>query len=264
MRFVSFDPFRTLHLPDVTYIKPELFFERIELIQQAECLLFPPYWLINTIVYSLRKPVFPSPASYHLGHDKIEMTRAFQAVCPAHIPRTHILPNDQAASDCILSELNFPFVAKAVRSAQGVGVYLIRNRQDWAAYRQAHEVLYVQEQLPIDRDIRIIVVGECVIAGYWRVQPQGGFHNNVAQGGQIRYEPLPAVAVNLVQQVSRQLQIDHAGFDIAMVDGHPYLFEFNRLFGNQGLVQQGVRIESHIADWLNRSQQQPPLKDTAD
>ena len=263
MRFITFDPFRTLHIPDVTYVKPELFYDRLELVTQADCLLFPPYWLINTIVYGLGKPVFPSVSTYHLGHDKVEMTRALQAVSPEHIPATFILPNDAVSSGRILDELPFPFVAKTVRSSGGQGVYLIRNPRDWADYRQRHAILYAQQYLAIDRDMRLVVVGDRVIAGYWR-RSSGGFRTNVAQGAGIDYAPLPADAVNLVTDLARRLHIDHAGFDVAMVEGRPFLFEFNRLFGNQGLVQQGIRIESHIGAWINRRFPLGPLLDSVD
>lgn len=252
MRFVSFDPFRTLHIPDVTYVKPEHFFDRLDLIQQAECVLFPPYWLVNSIAYGLGKPVFPSLASYHLGHDKIEMTRVFQTVCREHIPRTLILANDPHNQRQVLETLSFPFVAKTVKSARGQGVFLIRNDADWDAYCETHEVLYVQEKLAIDRDLRLVVIGEEVVAGYWRIQPPGGFLNNVAQGGKLCFDPLPPTTVELVTRLSRQLGVDHAGFDVAMVDGHPYLFEFNRLFGNQGLSEQQIKPGVFIHRWLTR------------
>ena len=255
MRFVSFDPFRTLHIPDVTYIKPEHFHDRLDVISKAECLLFPPYWLINSIVYGLGKPVFPSVASYHLGHDKIEMTRVLRTVCPEHVPHTEILANTPENVRRVPELLPFPFVAKTVKSSRGQGVFLISNRDQWLQYCDSHDVLYVQEKLDIDRDLRLVVIGDSVVAGYWRVQPEGGFLNNVAQGGRLAFDPVPPAAVNLVNRLARQLKIDHAGFDVAMVAGHPYLFEFNRLFGNQGLSEQGLLPGVLIARWLDRERQ---------
>jgi ribosomal protein S6--L-glutamate ligase len=56
----------------------------------------------------------------------------------------------------------------------------------------------------------------------------------------------------LVRSVARTLGIDHGGFDVAMVNGHPYLFEFNRLFGLDGLQTLGLRMDELIYAHLKR------------
>ena len=52
-------------------------------------------------------------------------------------------------------------------------------------------------------------------------------------------------------RLARELEVDHAGFDIALVEGYPYVLEFNRLFGNQGLGQ-GSDLKTAILDYLQR------------
>jgi ribosomal protein S6--L-glutamate ligase len=59
-------------------------------------------------------------------------------------------------------------------------------------------------------------------------------------------------------RMARNLGIDHAGFDIAMVDGHPYLFEFNRLFGNAGLGANAAAYNSILLDYLDRQSAPKP------
>lgn len=252
MRFVSFDPLRTLHIPDVTYLKPELFLRHRDLLARAEWLLFPEYWQVNALRYGLGARIFPSISSYHLGHDKVEMTRAFQAVCGAHVPHTLILADTPGNRARVLDELTLPFVAKTVRSSEGRGVFLIESTRDWRTYCDAHEVLYAQELLPARRDLRLVWIGREVVGGYWREHPEGGFHNNVARGGRIVHDPLPAAAVALVTEVAQRLDIDHAGFDVMEWDGFFYLLEFNRLFGNQGLVEQSIDPAALIYRHLTR------------
>jgi len=252
MRFVSFDPFRTLRLRDVTYVKPEEFWEHRELLTRAACLLFPDYWQIHALVYGLRARIFPSLASYHLGHDKVEMTRAFRTICPEHVPQTLILPNTAESRQRVLDELPTPFVAKTVKSAQGRGVFLIQNREDWEAYADAHDVLYAQELLGARRDLRLVVIGDEVVGGYWREHAPGHFHNNVSRGGTVSEDPLPVAAIELVTSVARRLGIDHAGFDVMEHDGQLHLLEFNRLFGYSGLQQQKVELAPLIQRYLER------------
>jgi ribosomal protein S6--L-glutamate ligase len=249
MQLVSFDIFRTLGFPDTTVLKPEQFLQHKELLRQADWVLFPEYWQLNALVHGLKCRVFPSEASYRIGHDKIEMTRAFQTVAPEHTPWTLIEPNGAHERDAIWSTMPLPFVAKLPKASMGEGVWLIESRQDWQRYCERTSVLYVQEYLPIDRDVRVVIVGDRVVRAYWRTQAEQGFYNNVARGGQVDNSPVPQVAIDLAVRLARDLGVDHAGFDIALVEGYPYVLEFNRLFGNQGL-SGSPDLKEAILDYL--------------
>ncbi|HEX5055683.1 MAG TPA: hypothetical protein VFX02_04210 [Gammaproteobacteria bacterium] len=250
MRIVSFDVFRSLHITGVHYIKPEKYLEHLDLVRAADWVLFPEYWQVNSLYYGLNCRIFPSIASYHLGHDKVEMTRIFQTVCPRNIPQTQVEAGTPEGIRALLEQFVFPFVAKDVRSSEGRGVYKIDNELDWHRYCRGRQVLYAQEYLPIDRDLRLVVIGDRVVASYWRLQSPDGFHNNIAAGGSLDFAPAPAAAVELVERLSRQLEINHAGFDVAMVGEQPYILEFNRLFGNHGLSEQDIRPAELIYQYL--------------
>ena len=256
MRLLSFNAFRTLGITEARYLKPERMFREMAAIQEADCLLYPEYWQVNTLVYALKKRIFPSIASYHLGHDKIEQTRAFTAVAQQHVPHTLILPSTPSAIEQILDEMVMPFVAKRVRSSMGEGVYLIETPSQLRDYAAHNEILYVQEYLPLQRDLRVVWVGRKVIAAYWREQGDG-FHFNVAQGGVINYDDIPPQALKLVEQVALGLGIDHAGFDIALIDGHPWLLEFNLLFGLDGVNRLGVNLGEQVLGYLYEQNGQP-------
>ncbi len=250
MRFVSFDVFRTLGFPDTRNLKPDHLFRHQPELNAAECVLFPEYWQVNALVYGMGCRIFPSQASYLMGHNKIEMTRAFQAVAPNHVPVTHILGNTPINADYLWQEMTHPFVAKLPKSSMGEGVWLIEDRDQWRTYLGRTDTLYVQEWLPIDRDVRVVIVGKQVLTAYWRVQSGFSFHNNVARGGTVDCSPVPAVVTELALTVARRLGVDHAGFDIALVGSHPYLLEFNRLFGNQGIPGGGQHLREAILGYL--------------
>lgn len=250
MHLVSFDIFRTLGFPDTTILKPEQQLQHKPLLREVDWVLFPEYWQLNTLLYGLKCRVFPSEASYRIGHDKVEMTRAFQTVAPEHIPWTVIEANGPEEREQIWATMPLPFVAKLPKASQGDGVWLIESRQDWLQYCERTPVLYVQEYLPIDRDVRVVIVGDQVVTAYWRTQAEQGFYNNVARGGKIDTGPVPAVATALALRLASELGVDHAGFDIALVEGYPYVLEFNRLFGNQGLGQ-GSELKDAILGYLH-------------
>ena len=261
MRLVSFNAFRTLGINGVQYLKPEQMFREVASLRQADWLLYPEYWQVNSLAYGLKSKLFPSLASYHLGHDKIEQTRAFLTVAPAHVPHTLILPATPSALEQILDEMPLPLVAKRVRSSMGEGVFLIETPRQLRDYASQHEVLYVQEYLPLERDLRVVWVGNEVVGAYWR-EHGDGFHFNVARGGQINYENIPLQALELVRDVAQALGINHAGFDVALVDGYPWLLEFNLLFGLDGLNRLGVNVGEHVLRYLQAQGGQPrnPLR----
>ncbi|MDF1763877.1 MAG: hypothetical protein P1U57_10745 [Oleibacter sp.] len=250
MKLISFDALRTLHMPGVTYIKPDHFYDRIDDIRSADWVLFPEYWQINPIVYGLKTPVFPSVSSYHLGHDKVEMTRAFRLITPHNVPFTLIEPNTPEVAARVWAAMPSPFVAKIPKSSMGNGVFLIETQRDWQAYLAISPIIYAQEYLPIDRDLRIVWAGNQIVGGYWRIQAEQGFYNNVAQGGQIESGILPPEATALAERLALALGIDHGGFDIAMVGHHPYVFEFNRIFGNKGLAGKQQAVDNAILSYM--------------
>jgi len=250
MRLVSFDAFRSLGIAGVQYIKPDHFLKHADLIQQADWILFPQYWQVNALYYGLNARIFPSISSYHIGHNKIEQARVFQLLAPVNTPLTMILANTPENSERIWVSMSLPFVAKIPKSSEGRGVFLIEDRSAWRQYLAQTDVLFVQEFLPIDRDMRIVVIGRKIVGGYWRLQSADGFHNNLAQGGSLDFEALPSPALHLVQRIATSLNINHGGFDVAMVGDHPYLLEFNRLFGNRGLVEQQINPTEIIQQFL--------------
>ncbi|WGL15862.1 hypothetical protein PVT68_13915 [Microbulbifer bruguierae] len=253
MTWVSFDVFRTLGFADTLQLKPTEVFKYKAEIAEAEWVLFPEYWQLNALTYGLKARVFPSEPSYRLGHNKIEMTRAFELVAPANTPSTHIRANTPENADDLWQAMDHPFVAKLPKAARGCGVWLIENQEDWRSYLEKTDVLYVQEWLPIDRDIRIVIVGDQVVTAYWRLQAAQGFYNNVSKGGLVDHSPVPQAAIDLALHLARTLNINHAGWDIAMVGEHPYVIEFNRLFGNQGIEGGAVKLRDAIVQYLQAS-----------
>jgi len=249
MQLISFDVLRTLDIPDIKTFKPDHWFRAKDEILAADWILFPEYWQVNPLVYAWKKSIFPSVSSFHLGHDKVEMTRAFQAACPTHVPQTLILASTESAREQVLDEFSFPFVAKEIRNSMGKGVHLIQDQQALRQYMETNPVLYIQEYLPINRDLRIVWVGKQVVAAYWRIA-NNSFHNNVAMGASIDFNDIPSSALQLVAHVAQTLDIDYAGFDVAVVDNWCYLLEFNVRFGTQTLNQSGIKLGPVIVQTL--------------
>jgi len=259
MLILSFDPYRGLDLAQ-QFVKPDHWMRDLHLVRAADVLLYPESWQVNALHYVLGKPIFPNAASYHLGWSKIEMTRAFQIAAPEHVPETLILPSNALAAEQALDVLGLPLVVKQPRNSMGRGVELVERPAELYRWIETTDVLYAQQFLPNNGDLRIVWVGDQVSAAYWR-HNSGGFHNNLARGGVPDFSNIPVVALDLVRRTASALGVDHAGFDVMMVDGHPFLLEFNVLFGNEALNLAGIDLKPLIRNYLAtayRPLMQPP------
>ena len=252
-RYLSFNPHRTIGIPEVTYIKPESMYRFIKEIHGAHKILFPEYWQVNTLIYAFKKEIFPSVATYHLGHDKIEMTRSIQACFPDLIPKTGIYAGASAHFDELADGFDLPFVCKEVRSSSGFGVFLIKTKDEFRIFKQNNPIVYVQEYIRIDRDLRIVVIGDKVVDSYWRIKAPGCFHNNLARGATISRNGIPQDAIDEVMGISSFLNINYAGFDIAVTETGLKIFEFNLYFGTKGVRLNSTEIGKRIGRYLQRS-----------
>ncbi|MBM7572316.1 ATP-grasp domain-containing protein [Aquibacillus albus] len=251
MNLVTFNPYRTIGIPGIKYVKPEQSFREIDTLRNADALLFPETWQTTFLTYGLKKPIFPSIESIQLGFSKVEMTRALWTICPDHVAYTEILANTEQNRVHVLDTFPYPFVAKESRNSMGKGVFLINCKDDFNHYATHSDVLYVQEYLPNeDKDLRVCIIGDKIVTAYWRTASQGSFLHNISQGGQLCFDFIPEDACELVLKVARALNINHAGFDILYSNGKPYILEFNILFGNQGIREQGISLEREIYDYL--------------
>lgn len=241
-QYVTFNPFRSIGIPSARYIKPEEMFGRLRELGTAERILFPRSWQVNALAYALKKKIFPSLATYHLGYDKIEMTRGFMALCPSMVPKTGFYLNTAVAFDTLADTFGLPFVCKEPRSSSGLGVFLIKTKEEFQLYAKDNPTLYVQEYLEMDRDLRVVIIGEEVVSTYWRVKSPGDFHNNISRGGRIERTNIPERVVWEVAGVAQALGIDYAGFDIAITNSGAFLLEFNVFFGTQGVQRSSSEL----------------------
>lgn len=197
------------------------------------------------LLSTLGRPIFPSLECHLYEGDKIRQTAFFKLAGLPH-PRTRVFYGRQAKD--IPKHFSYPFIAKAPRaSALGRGVFLIQGPEDLAAYLARHRPAYIQEYLPIRRDIRVVVIGFEPVAAYWRVAAAGEFRNNLAQGGAVDFAGVPPAAVELAVAAARLGNLDEAGLDLAWVDGQPMLLEFNIKYGRNGPAQAGIDVVDHVA-----------------
>ena len=122
----------------------------------------------------------------------------------------------------------------------GRGVFFIGNHDDLEAYIQDRHVAYIQQYIPLDRDIRVVVIGNRVVHAYWRIAADGEFRTNVARGGRIALDPVPEPALTLAKRAARVCRWNDVGIDICR-DGDGYtILEANMKYGREGFRAAGI------------------------
>jgi len=221
-----------------------------ELIRKADKIYYPTAFYAD-LFDAMGKATFPSYHTYKCIQDKIKQTALFELLDLPH-PRTRVFYGKRQKKS-ILDHFSFPFIAKIARgSALGRGVYLIHNEKELRNYLELTSPAYVQAYLPIDRDIRVVVIGRRIIHAYWRIAPPDEFRSNVAVGGQISLKAIPEKARDLALQVARSCCWDDVGIDICEHSGRFYVLEANMKYGKQGFREAGLDydklMESMIAN----------------
>lgn len=201
--------------------------------------IYYPTTFYADLFNAMGKRTFPSFHTYTFAQDKIKQTAIFKMLGLPH-PKTRVFYGPGQKRE-ILNHFDFPFVAKVPRgSARGQGVFLVRNPDELAAYLALKTPAYIQEYLPIDRDMRIVIIGKKIRLAFWRMRTGTEFRTNVSRGGRINFDPLPAPVMDLALKTARQCGWDDVGIDIAESQGHFFILEGNMKYGTKGFKLAGI------------------------
>lgn len=211
-----------------------------------------PTPLYEDVFLSLGKKVFPANRCRFLGN-KIKQTLLFQLLGITH-PRTRLYYG-RNRMERISRDFDCPFIAKTpVGSSRGLGVYLIEKPEDLARYLEGHLPAYIQEYLPLERDLRVIVVLGRVVHAYWRVHAPGEFRNNVSRGATISFEGIPEEALHFARDVAQRCNFTEVGLDVCHAHGRYYVIEANMVFGLEGFRKAGLDYYEVLARTVEAEQ----------
>jgi len=220
--------------PNFTDYSPE----EVRWIRDAQKIYYPTAFYAD-LFDALGKSTFPSYHTYKCVQDKIKQSALFQLAGLPH-PRTRVFYGKRQKAK-IQEYFSYPFIAKEPRgSAMGRGVYLIGDDVDLEIYTRDRHVAYIQQYLPADRDIRVVVIGSQVVHAYWRIAGEGEFRTNVARGGRISLAPVPEAAIALAQRAAQVCGWDDVGMDICCHDGQYTILEANMKYGREGFRVAGI------------------------
>jgi ribosomal protein S6--L-glutamate ligase len=193
---------------------------------------------------TIGKKIFPSLETYLYADEKMKQTTLFNLLALPH-PRTRFYL--QREFHRIEEDFAFPFIAKIPRaSARGRGVFLITSSGDLEQYLRITKIAYIQEYIPHDRDLRVILINYEPVLAYWRKRASADFRTNLYQGGEIDFDNIPHDIMPMVQEFARQCNFNDVGLDLLEHRGTWYLIEANMQYGRQGFKKKNLVLKEII------------------
>lgn len=143
--------------------------------------------------------------------------------CEKHdlpIPKTDIFyEKDEAVA--FLEKTSFPKIIKKSYGPSNYGGYFVHKVDDITEAKallaqKKYYPVYVQEFVPMQADIRVMVVGHRPMCAFWRRPPEGEWLTNTSQGGTMDYQNVPQEALDIAVKASVAANAEYWACDIAL------------------------------------------------
>ena len=191
-----------------------------------------------------------------LGNAGIRMPKTISS------PLNYMNKDDPQFLKDVMKLLSFPMIAKENFGSLGKGISLISNEEELYQYEHDHKQVahLYQEYIESSKghDYRLILINGKFVASMKRVNNNGDFRSNVAQGGHGEEASVPQSYIDMAEKASKILKLDVCGIDILDdSDGNPVLCEVNSNAFFQEIEKiTGKNIAKqyamHIASSLNK------------
>ena len=135
------------------------------------------------------------------------------------IPKTYIYYNRENG-DKFLKKTSYPKIVKKSYGPSNYGGYFVHKVD---SYKEAKELLatkkyhpiYFQDFVPMQADIRVMLIGHKPVCAFWRRAPKGQWLTNTSQGGSMDYMNVPKNVLDLAVKTSKAAKAEYWACDIA-------------------------------------------------
>lgn len=195
-----------------------------------------------------------SPQAFTIAHDKL-LTQLMLQQKNIPMPRTYLSATMDAAKD-VLAKMNYPIIMKFPQGTQGKGVMFADSFASASTILDALDALnqpfLIQEYVETNSsDIRLIVVGDQVVAGMKRKGKGTDKRANIHQGGIGESFVPDAYMEKIAIQAAQSVGADIAGVDILEGMTGPMVIEVNISPGLQGITEATkIDVADKIAKYL--------------
>jgi len=142
------------------------------------------------------------------------------------IPKTYIF-YDKTKAEKFIDKTGFPKIIKKSYGPSNYGGYFV-HKVDSA--KEAHNLLaqkkyhpaYFQDFVPMQADVRVMLIGHKPVCAFWRRPPEGEWLTNTSQGGSMDYIDVPKELLDLTVQVSKAANAEYWACDVAVGEDGKY------------------------------------------
>ena len=163
------------------------------------------------------------------------------------IPKTHIF-YDKKDGKKFLKQTKYPKIIKKSYGPSNYGGYFVHKADN---YQEAKELfqnkkyypMYIQDFVPMEADIRVMLIGHKPVCAFWRRAPEGEWLTNTSQGGSMDYMNVPKSVLELSVKASKSAKAEYWACDVAYgKDGKVRILECATAFA----------AFPYIRDWIGQ------------
>ena len=163
------------------------------------------------------------------------------------IPKTYIYYKKDNATK-FLKKCDYPKIIKKSYGPSNYGGYFVHKVD---SYKEAKDLFkekkyhpqYFQDFVPMEADIRVMLIGHKPVCAFWRRAPEGEWLTNTSQGGSMDYMDVPKNVLDLAVRVSKAAKAEYWACDVAYgIDGVPRILECATAFA----------AFPYIRDWIGQ------------
>ena len=163
------------------------------------------------------------------------------------IPKTYIFYNPKK-SQKFMETTKYPKIVKKSYGPSNYGGYFVhkvdsaKEAKELIAKKKYNPV-YMQDFVPMEADVRVMLIGHKPVCAFWRRPPEGEWLTNTSQGGSMDYQDVPKELLDLAVKVSKSANAEYWACDIAVgVDGKYRILECATAFA----------AFPYIRDWIGQ------------
>ncbi len=163
------------------------------------------------------------------------------------IPKTHIFYDRKKGYE-FLESTDYPKIIKRSYGPSNYGGYFVHKVDSKEEAIKLFDVkkyhpIYVQDFIPMEADIRVMLIGHKPVCAFWRRAPEGEWLTNTSQGGSMDYQDVPKSVLDLAVKVSKAANAEYWACDIAYgKDGKVRILECATAFA----------AFPYIRDWIGQ------------
>ncbi len=163
------------------------------------------------------------------------------------IPKTYIF-YDRKKGEKFLEKTTYPKIVKRSYGPSNYGGYFVHKVDSKEEAKELFETkkyhpMYLQDFVPMEADIRVMLIGHKPVCAFWRRAPEGEWLTNTSQGGSMDYMNVPKSVLDLAVRTSKAANAEYWACDIAYgKDGKVRILECATAFA----------AFPYIRDWIGQ------------